>query len=86
MEMIPYIQDRKKKGEKVMSCKLLDRLIDEGMEKGKQAGRQEESRLNAKMLFRNGATMELVAASIKSLSKEELQEIYNEIMNFRIAD
>lgn len=39
-----------------------------------------EAREIAMNLFQNGASFELVRASIKSLSDETLQEIYNEVM------
>lgn len=36
---------------------------------------------NARKLFENGASYELVRASIDILSDEELQEIYDEVMS-----
>ena len=38
-----------------------------------------ENRLDSRMLFKNGADFELVAASITILSREKLKEIYEEI-------
>ena len=42
-------------------------------------GREQEAVENARMLFRNGADFELVASSITILSREKLEEIYQEV-------
>ena len=52
-----------------------------GRREGRQEGRQEEAVTNARMLFKNGVSMELVAASITTLSKEQLEEIYKETVD-----
>ena len=59
-------------------CWMLDSWIDEGREK--------EATLNAKMLLKNGVSLELVTASITFLSKEKLQEIYEEVQNEKMAE
>lgn len=57
--------------------------LEQGKQEGKllglEQGKQEEAELNARMFFKNGASMELVAASIQSLTAEKLQEIYEEV-------
>ncbi len=50
-----------------------------GLEQGRHEGKQEEEALIAKMLFKNGASMDVVAASIQLLTAEKLQEIYEEV-------
>ena len=62
-------------------CVLYDMVFGEGLQEGRQEGRQEEAITNARMLFKNGASMELVAASITTLSKEKLEEIYEETVD-----
>lgn len=46
-----------------------------------EIGREEATIENVRMLFQNGASMELVVASIKTLKKEKIQEIYDEVKN-----
>ncbi len=72
------IQKNHKKGEESTMCWMLDSWIDEGREK--------EAKLNAKMFLKNGVSLELVAASITFLSKEKLQEIYEEVQNEKMAE
>lgn len=60
-------------------CWVVQGYINEGKMLGLEQGKQEEAALNAKMLFKNGASMELVAASIQSLTAEKLQQIYGEV-------
>jgi hypothetical protein len=54
-------------------------VIETESEKLIRKGKEEEAIANAKMLFKNGVSMELVAASITTLSKEKLQKIYEEV-------
>lgn len=69
-------------------CKAIDdlekRSRQEGRKEGMQAGIQQGERSNAirntRMLFKNGVSLELVAASILILSKKEIAEIYREEM------
>ena len=67
------LEKQKKEGEPEKMCVLYDMVFGEG--------RQEEAITNARMLFKNGASMELVAASITTLSKEKLEEIYEEAVD-----
>lgn len=46
----------------------------------REQGNRDEAKEVTREFFRNGASYELVRASIKSLTDEELQEIYNEIV------
>lgn len=46
-----------------------------------QNGRKEETVNNARMFFSNGASKELVIASIQLLTKEEIEKIYEEVQN-----
>lgn len=52
-------------------CNLADAIEERGIKRGSEE--------NAKKLFENGASFELVRASIEILSDEELQSIYNEV-------
>lgn len=49
-----------------------------GYEQGLEQGREEASVENAKRLFENGASFELVAASITDVPREILEKIYKE--------
>jgi hypothetical protein len=85
--------EEEKGGEQKM-CVLYDMVFGEGKEagysegeksgfsKGKELGLSEgketEAIANAKMLFKNGVSMEIVASSITTISKEKLEEIYEE--------
>lgn len=55
-------------------------IYNDGVSEGVSQGITQEAIENAHNLFINGASFELVANSIKALSKEELLEIYNEVM------
>jgi hypothetical protein len=81
--------EEKKGGEQKM-CVLYDMVFGEGKEaglsegrklgfnEGERSGKETEAIANAKMLFRNGVSMEIVASSITTISKEKLEEIYRE--------
>ena len=58
--------------EEIKMTKLGTLIYNDGIEKA--------SRDNAHNLFTNGATFDLVCNSIKDLSKETLQKIYDEVM------
>ena len=55
-------------------------LLEEGRAEGRAEGQKLANIENAKNLFANGATFELVRKSILSLSDEILREIYEEVM------
>ena len=55
-------------------CKALDDWEKQNIQRGERINAIQ----NARLLFRNGASLELVAASILVLSKEEVEEIYKE--------
>lgn len=78
-EMVPYVRKEKAEGKEIEMCWVVQGYINEGKMLGLEQGKQEEAALNAKMFFKNGASMELVAASIQSLTAEKLQEIYEEV-------
>lgn len=59
-------------------CKALDDWEKQNIQRGIQRGERTNANQNARMFFRNGASLELVAASILVLSKEEVEEIYKE--------
>jgi len=65
-------------------CKAIQDLMAdsrlEGIEEGIEQGIEQEARLNARSFFVNGASFELVRNSIKGISDEQLQEIYDEVM------
>ena len=50
-------------------------IYDDGIEKGIE----QEARENAKNLFKNGATYQLVRCSIHSITDEDLMKIYEEV-------
>ena len=50
-----------------------------GRQEGKIEGEIEAYRKTAKSLFENGASFELVIASIPDLPKDEIQKIFDEI-------
>ena len=83
------LEKQKKEGDPEKMCVLYDMVFGEGKtegiqlgrETGRREGRQEEAVTNARMFFKNGASMELVAASITTLSKEQLEEIYKETVD-----
>lgn len=57
-------------------CNLADAIERQGIEQG----REQNALDNAKKLFENGASYELVRASIDVLSDDRLHQIYEEIM------
>lgn len=71
IDMLEYYDDLKEKGETVNMCKAIDDIRQEGFERG--------MRQAAKMFLKNGASMELVAASITEISPQELREMYNSV-------
>ena len=64
------LEKQRKEGGPEKMCVLYDMVFGEG--------REEEAVTNARMLFKNGVEFEPVAASIKILSREKLQKIYEE--------
>lgn len=78
------------KGEKIKMCWVAQSHLEEGRQiglkegriagekEGRLAGREEEAILTARMMFRNGLSMEIVAACVQRLSVEKLQEIYRQ--------
>lgn len=54
-------------------------ILEEGIEKGIEKGIKEEAKRNALELFRSGVKMETVENCIKSLSHDELMEIYQKV-------
>ncbi len=58
--------------------KELKLLREAEREMGYEQGREEASAENAKRLFENGASFELVAASITDVPREILEKIYKE--------
>ena len=57
-------------------CNLADAIEERGI----KTGAQQNAIANATKFFQNGASYELVRASIDALSDEALQAIYNEVM------
>ena len=66
-------------------CNLADAIEERGIQTGIQQGVQLNAIANAKRLFQNGVSYELVHASIDAISDEELQKIYNEVMEDKKA-
>ena len=66
-------------------CDLVESYARECAEEAaKEAAKEavkEEAQNNARKFFENGASYEMVKASITSLSDEELQTIYQEVNN-----
>ena len=60
-------------------------LLEEGMEIGREQGREAACMENAKNLFMNSVSYELVRNSIKDISDEMLLKIYNEVMDSKNA-
>lgn len=65
-------------------CNLADAIENEalakGLAQGITQGTIETATANARKFFENGASYELVRASIEALSDEELQKIYDEVI------
>ena len=55
-------------------------IYNDGVVQGISQGIEREGLENAKNLFLNGVSFQLVRDSIKSLSDETLQRIYDEVM------
>ena len=77
---------RKQRGDVMLTCltefseQLYKKgLLEEGRELGIEEGREQASIDNARNLFKNGASFELVRASIEHLTDGKLQEIYDEV-------
>lgn len=51
-----------------------------GLQEGHAAGLQEASTKNARNLFENGVSFDIVRISVENLSDEQLQKIYDEVM------
>ena len=60
-------------------CDVLDKVENKGIQKGKIEGKLEAYKETAKSLFENGASFELVIASIPDLPKDEIQKIFDDI-------
>lgn len=64
-------------------CDILDKVENKGIQKGKIEGKIEGKleayKETAKSLFENGASFELVIASIPDLPKDEIQKIFDDI-------
>ena len=82
-ETIPAIRREKDAGKEIRMCWVIESHIEKGrligLEEGRLAGREEEARLTARMLFKNNVSMELVSACIPHLSPEKLLEIYEQV-------
>jgi hypothetical protein len=76
--IITHITNGNKNEERLVNI-MGGTVIETESEKLIRKGKEEEAIANAKMLFKNGVSMELVAASITTLSKEKLQKIYEEV-------
>ena len=86
LEQIHQMMKRVKSDEEVSLeyMKIYERermLKAQGHEQGYSMGIKEEAERNARTLFENGADFELVKNSIKTLSEEALQAIYQEVKN-----
>ena len=79
---IPMSRDLGKEMEKM--CNLSEAIeeqgIQKGIEKGIEKGSKQNAIENAKRLFENGASYQLVRNSIVNLTDEEMQTIYDEVM------
>lgn len=73
---IPYIHKKQEKGEGITMCWVIESYINDG--------KIEEACSNARMFFKNGASFDLVARSIQSISREEIQKIYDEVQAERV--
>ena len=60
--------------------KFLDTFMNKVKVEGKAEGKTEANRQAVSNLFKNGASFELVVASIPDLPKDEIQEIFDSIM------
>ena len=84
-EKFPKVSKRKKQfkedegGDKTM-CDLVENYANKKAAEAAAAKAVEEAKGNALRFFQNGASYELVRASITSLTDEELKEIYQKAM------
>ncbi len=60
-------------------CEAMRELFAPELKEATEQGMERTAKDNARSFFQNGATYELVRASIKSLSDEVLQKIYQEV-------
>ena len=78
---IPMTRELEKEVDEM--CTLADAIeergIEKGIEKGIEQGTIQTSIDNAKRFFENGASFEIVRASITALTDEKLQELYDEV-------
>lgn len=72
-------EEYKVKGGKHNVCKAIRDLMSDSRAEGRVEGSKEALLITTKNLFRNGASYELVRASIKELTDEELRSIYEEV-------
>ena len=75
---------RKQRGDVMLTCltEFSEQLYKKGLlEEGRELGIEEASIDNARKFFKNGVSFEIVRASIEHLTDEQLQEIYDEVMN-----
>lgn len=70
---------RKQRGDVMLTCltEFSEQLYKKGL---LEEGYEKASIDNARKFFKNGASFELVRASIEHLTDEQLQEIYDEVM------
>lgn len=76
---IPMTRELRKELETM--CNLSEGIEERGIAKGEERASKE----NAKKFFENGASYELVRASIEILSDEDLQKIYDEVMEKKMC-
>ena len=55
-------------------------IYNDGISQGISQGIEQEALENARNFFMNGASFQIVRDSIKSLTDETLQKIYDEVM------
>ncbi len=68
-------------GEEIKMCWVAQSHLEEGRQIGLAEGREQEAIFTARMMFRNGLSMELVSACVQHLSTEKLQQICEEEKN-----
>ena len=84
-EKFPKVSKRKKQfkedegGDKTM-CDLVEDYVNKKAAEAATEATVEEAKASALRLFQNGASYELVRASITSITDEELKEIYKKAM------
>ena len=75
---------RKQRGDVMLTCltEFSEQLYKKGLlEEGRELGIEEASIDNARNLFKNGASFELVRASIEHITDEQLKRIYDEVLD-----